>query len=142
MPSETEVQAAVRLEYARRGYRLFRNNVGVLLDQTGRPVRYGLANDSPQINNVLKSSDLIGWHPVTITPGHVGLQLAQFVSLECKPSDWGDPIPALLEKYGPYHTALHRKDLPRDDRRTLAQKAWLDLVAGDGGEARFMTGAG
>lgn len=119
MPSETEVQAAVRLEYARRGYRLFRNNVGVLVDQTGRPVRYGLANDSAPLNRVLKSSDLIGWRSVIITPGHVGLQLAQFCSFECKAGGW------------------HLTD---GDKRGQAQKAWLDLVVGDGGEARFVTG--
>ena len=121
MLSEAEVQAAVRLEYARRGYRLFRNNVGVLMDAVGRPVRFGLANESPKLNEKLKSSDLIGWHPVLITPGMVGLQLAQFVSFECKPSDW------------------HLTD---SDKRGHAQKAWLDLVAGDGGEAKFMTGMG
>lgn len=133
MPSETEVQAAVRLEYAKRGYRLWRNNTGVLPDRNGRPVRYGLGNDSPQLNRRLKSSDLIGWRSVTITPGMVGLQLALFVSLECKPSDW-----RLTEKYTMDDLPL--ATTPEDVRRVLAQKAWLDLVAGDGGEARFMTG--
>lgn len=116
--SESAVQAAVRLEYARRGYRLFRNNVGVLVDQTGRPVRYGLANDSAALNQRLKSSDLIGWRPVVVTLGHIGLTIAQFVSLEIKPPGW---------------------HLTPGDKRAPAQKAWLDLVAGDGGEARFVT---
>lgn len=133
MPSEAEVQAAVRLEYARRGYRLFRNNVGVLPDATGRPIRYGLANDSPQINRRLKSSDLIGWDSVIITPAMVGQTLARFVSFECKPSGWRPS-----EKYGPEDIAL--ATTPGDVRRELAQQAWLDLVIASGGEARFMTG--
>jgi hypothetical protein len=119
MTTEAAVQAAVRLEYARRGYRLFRNNSGALPDPTGRSVRFGLGNDSPQVNAVLKSSDLIGWHPLVITPGHVGLTIAQFVSLEVKAPGW---------------------HLTPGDKRAQAQKAWLDLVAGDGGEARFVTG--
>lgn len=121
MPSEAEVQAAVRLEYARRGYRLFRNNVGVARhpDNPDRPVRYGLANDSAQLNRRLKSSDLIGWHPVIITPGMVGETIARMVSLECKPSGW------------------HLTD---GDERGQAQQRWLEMVAADGGEARFMTG--
>lgn len=133
MPSEAEVQAAVRLEYARRGYRLWRNNSGVLPDQNGRPVRFGLGNDSPQINRRVKSSDLVGWHPVTITPAMVGQTVAVFVSLECKPSDWRPST-----KYGPGD--IMADSTPPGIRRELAQQAWLDLVIADGGEARFMTG--
>lgn len=133
MPSEAEVQAAVRLEYARRGYRLWRNNVGVLPDATGRPIRYGLGNDSPQVNRRLKSSDLIGWAPVIITPALVGETIARFVSFECKPSGWHPST-----KYGPEDIAL--ATTPEDVRRELAQQAWMGLVTLDGGEARFMTG--
>lgn len=75
--NEAAVQAAVRLEAARRGVLLWRNNSGVLPDQNGRPVRYGLANDSKQANAVCKSSDLIG-----IGPG------GQFWALECKAPGW------------------------------------------------------
>lgn len=117
--NERDVQAAVRLEYARRGYRLWRNNSGVMIAANGQAVRYGLANDSKALNEQIKSSDLIGWRPVTVTLGHVGLTLALFTSLECKASDW---------------------TLRPGDRRGQAQKRWLDLVAGDGGEARFITG--
>lgn len=138
MTRESEVQAAVRLEMARRGYRLWRNNSGVLRNENGTPVRYGLGNDSHQVNARLKSSDLIGWHRVVITPGMVGLTIAQFVTLECKPGDWRDTSAAMMAKYGP--RPFDRRDLPDDVRRILAQKAWIDLVAGDGGEARFVTG--
>ena len=72
---EGTVMQRVALEATRKGWRVFRNNVGVLMDQRGVPVRYGL---------MVGSGDLIGWRPVTITPDMVGQQLAQFVSLEVK----------------------------------------------------------
>lgn len=71
--SEARVQSAVRLEAAQKGYWLGRNNSGALLDQRGVPVRFGLGNESPAVNRVLKSADLIG-----IGPG------GQFVSVEVK----------------------------------------------------------
>lgn len=117
--SESLVQAAVRLEYAKRGYRLWRNNSGVAQYADGRPVRFGLANDSPQLNAKLKSSDLIGWNPVLITPAMVGEVIARMVSFECKPEGW---------------------HLTEGDARGQAQKRWIDLIAADGGEARFVTG--
>jgi hypothetical protein len=120
MTSEAYAQSQVRLEAPTKGVTLFRNNVGVLTDINGRPVRFGLANDSKQLNEVLKSSDLIGWRPVLITPEHVGRTLAQFVSRECKAPGW---------KY----TGTDRE---------RAQKAWLDLVAAAGGDSAFATGPG
>lgn len=114
--SEAAVQSTVRLEAARKGVRLFRNNVGVLKDLTGRPVRYGLANDSPAVNKVIKSSDLIGWRPVTVG----GVTIAQFVARECKEKGW---------KY-------------TGDERERAQLAWLQLVASAGGDAAFCSGEG
>ena len=69
---ETDVQASIRLEAAGKGIVLWRNNVGVLMDQRGRPVRYGLANDSERVNSVTKSSDLIGIKPLAIQDYHVG----------------------------------------------------------------------
>lgn len=60
--SEAAVLAGVRLEAGRRGWRLFRNNLGAMQDpRTGRVVRYGLANESKAMNDVVKSADLIGW---------------------------------------------------------------------------------
>jgi hypothetical protein len=72
---EQSIMQRVQLEATRKGWRVFRNNVGQLLDARGVPVRYGL---------MVGSGDLIGWRPVTITPDMVGQQLAQFVSLEVK----------------------------------------------------------
>ena len=117
---ESLVQVEVRLEASRNGVRLFRNNVGALIDSRGVPVRYGLANDSKKVNSVIKSADLIGWRTVTITPEHVGQQIAQFVSRECKRRGWK------------YTGGAHE----------VAQLAWLKLVVAGGGDAKFTTGEG
>ena len=75
--SEAGVQKAVRLEAARMGVVLWRNNNGAYQDDQGNWVRYGLANDSKQMNQNIKSSDLIG-----IRPG------GQFVAREIKKPGW------------------------------------------------------
>lgn len=118
--SEAAVQAAVRLEAARKGVRLFRNNVGALIDSRGVPVRYGLANDSKQLNEVMKSADLIGWRPLLIGPQHVGTVVGQFVSREVKAVGWR-------------YTGADREP---------AQLAWAQLVTSGGGDAAFCTGDG
>jgi hypothetical protein len=82
--SESRVQAEIRLSAVEHELQLFRNNVGVLVDATGRPVRYGLANESKELNKKIKSGDLIGWRPIFITEDMVGKTIAQFVSIECK----------------------------------------------------------
>jgi hypothetical protein len=66
----------------------WRNNRGAFEDNTGRWVRYGLANDSIKMNKLVKSSDLIGPMPVRIKPHHVGRVFAIFTAVECKPSNW------------------------------------------------------
>lgn len=76
--SEAAVQALVRLEASKRGDRLWRNNVGALVDERGVPVRYGLANESKQQNERLKSSDLIGIERGT----------GRFLSFEVKEPGW------------------------------------------------------
>jgi hypothetical protein len=76
--SETAVQAEARLVASKAGHRLWRNNVGALLDDRGVPVRYGLCNDSKAVNDKFKSSDLIGIEAGT----------GRFLSFECKPSGW------------------------------------------------------
>lgn len=119
--SEGAAQSAVRLEAAAKGVKLWRNNVGSLKDARGVPVRYGLANDSKKLNEVVKSGDLIGWRRVEITPAHVGSTIAQFVSRECKRPGWTfDP----------------------NDPHEAAQLAWIKAVSKDGGDAMFCTGAG
>lgn len=88
--SEAAVQNNVRLEAASAwpGWRLFRNNSGVLKNDRGRPVRFGLANESPAQNEAFKSSDLIGWESIVITPEHVGSKFARFVAVEVKERGW------------------------------------------------------
>lgn len=75
--TEDDVKNAARLAVQAIGAVLWRNNVGALPDERGVPVRYGLANDSKAINEVFKSSDLVG-----IAPGGV------FMAIECKGGDW------------------------------------------------------
>lgn len=65
--------------------KVFRNNSGALLDQDGRPVRFGLGNISKKFNKEFKSGDLVGVFPIVVTPDMVGHTLGIFVNLECKP---------------------------------------------------------
>lgn len=119
--SENYVQSLVRLEAGRKGLKLWRNNVGVLTNaETGQPVRYGLANDSKQLNASIKSGDLIGWRPVAITSAMVGTKIAQFVSRECKRPNWS---------------------FAGTDREK-AQLRWAEVVNADGGDAAFCIGEG
>lgn len=118
--SEAAVLNRIRLEASGAGVFLWRNNSGVATDSTGRPVRYGLANDSPQLNKVFKSSDLIGIRPVTITPGHVGSVIGQFIAREVKRGDWR-------------YTGSQREE---------AQAAFLALINSCGGDAQFVNDTG
>lgn len=117
--SETRVQSEVRLAAPSRRTKLFRNNVGALVDARGVPVRYGLCNDTPALNKRIKSADLVGWRVVTITPEMVGSDIAQFTSFECKPENWTF----------------------RGDEHEEAQARWAAMVVADGGYAKFVTGA-
>jgi len=118
--SEANVQSRVRIEAGERGVRLFRNNVGALLDSRGVPVRYGLANESEAANKMFKSGDLIGIRPVLITGGDVGRTIGQFVSRECKAEGWR------------YTGTPHEE----------AQMRWAHLINTLGGDASFCTGEG
>jgi len=116
--SEAWAQQQVRLEACSTGARLWRNNVGVLVDDRGVPVRFGLANDSKAMNSSLKSSDLIGITPRLVTYQDVGRHLGVFTSIEMKRPGW---------KY-------------TGKGREVAQRAWLDLVVSMGGIGKFSTG--
>ena len=118
MTNEADVQNLVRLAASKLGVRLFRNNVGASLLANGSFVRWGLANDSAEMNRVIKSADLIGIRPVVITPEHVGTTLGQFVSREIKAPNW----------------------IARDTDRERAQRAWATLVNSLGGDAAFTSG--
>lgn len=73
--SEQAIQQHIRIACSTGNTRLFRNNTGVLRDQHGRPVQFGLCKGS---------ADLIGWRTITITPEMVGTQVAVFTSIEVK----------------------------------------------------------
>ena len=117
--SETAVQQRVMLEWASQGGQVWRNNVGVAIDLTGRHIRYGLANISKKMNKDIKSSDLIGITPVLIQQHHVGRVMGVFTATECKPSGWTFKL---------------------TDERAVAQKNYHDIVTAVGGLAGFATG--
>lgn len=76
--SEAAILQAIRLDLGREpGVRLFRNNVGVLRDENGRPVHFGLHPGS---------GDLVGWRSLLITPEMVGRVIAAIASVEVKSS--------------------------------------------------------
>ena len=113
--SEAAIQNRIRLEASRKGLRLWRNNVGAMMDCNGNFIRYGLCNDSKQMNQLIKSSDLIGIRPLTITQNHVGQVIGQFVAREVKAANWR-------------YTGSKREE---------AQLRFLELVVAMGGDAAF-----
>lgn len=108
----------MRLDAASQGSILWRNNVGAYQDDRGVFIRYGLANESKQMNKKVKSSDYIGIRPVLITQDMVGHTFGQFVARETKRPDWsysGSP-------------------------REVAQAKFMEIVIGYGGDACFSVG--
>ncbi len=117
--SEGAVSNIVRIAASRAGWRLFRNNVGALKNESGRLVRYGLLNDSKGLNEFMKSGDLIGLKPILIGPQHVGHVIGQFVSREVKHEGW---------------------EPGEDAAREEPQTRWAMLINSLGGDAKFTTG--
>jgi len=115
MKDESTVQQEIQIDGPHHGCQLMRNNSGALTDANGRLVRYGLGNVSKQHNDRIKSSDLIGWTTITITPQMVGSKVAVFTAVEVKGSDWKG----------------------KNDKREIAQKTFLDWVRANGGIAGF-----
>ena len=114
--NETTIQARIRLEASRKGMKLWRNNVGAVINSKGKYLRYGLCNDSHKLNQSIKSSDLIGIRPITIKPDHVGNVIGQFVALEVKPSNWSY----------------------KDNKHEKAQLKFLQIILAHGGHASFI----
>lgn len=75
MSTEQHIQQRIRLACGNGSVRLWRNNVGRLLDQRGQMVTFGLCPGS---------SDLIGLRSVVITPEMVGQRVAVFCAIEVK----------------------------------------------------------
>lgn len=116
--NEQDASNAIRREASKtQNELLWRNNVGAYQTDEGGFVRYGLANDSKQINQRIKSSDLIGLQQVRITPDMVGSVIAQFASREVKKPGWK------------YSGSAHER----------AQLAWIELILFLGGDACFIT---
>lgn len=118
--SESDVQARVRLAASQAGDVLWRNNSGVLKDERGVPVRFGLCNESKAVNDKCKSSDLIGIRRVEVTPAHVGHTIGQFYAREVKRAGWrytGTP-------------------------REVAQLRFIEAVVAMGGDAGFACSEG
>lgn len=112
--SEAGIQSSRVLRAAKLGGILWRNNSGALRDERGVPVRFGLGNVSPQVNKVMKSSDLIGITPVTC---QCGLRYGVFTAEEIKATGW---------KYR------------ESDERSRAQFNFIKKVISLGGIARFV----
>lgn len=117
---ESTIQTEIRVEASGLGWYLWRNNTGAAHDNSGNFFRYGLANDTPAMGKIIKSSDLIGIRPVVITQDMVGKTIGQFVAREVKRENWV------------------YKGTPRE----VAQLKFLDLVTGLGGDAQFASGPG
>ena len=113
--SEAAVVASERMSASLRGGRLWRNNVGAFEDKNGNYVRYGLCNESAQMNHRIKSADLIGIEPVLITAEMVGSTIGRFEAVECKAPGW---------------TGV---STPHEHK----QKTFLNLVNSLGGRGRF-----
>ncbi len=115
--SETEAQRAIRLATAQVNGILFRNNSGVAREED-RVVRYGLGNESERLNKKLKSADLIGVTPLTVTPMNIGQTWGIFTAVEVKKPGW---------------------KFRAGDKRAAAQKNFLDNITIRGGIATFAT---
>lgn len=130
--SEAWAQQRARIQAAQFGAMAWRNNVGATPSKTAhtcpkcafyfeekqQPIRYGLANDSAQLNAQVKSSDLILAIPRIIRPQDVGRKIAQFGTVETKRPGW----------------------VFTGKKQEAGQAAWLSLIADLGGFAAFSTG--
>ena len=118
MTSEAALQSQIRRDFAFVGP-VWRNNSGACEDKTGRLIRYGLGNDSKQLNDQIKSSDLIGITPVKAYVEGIGwTTLGVLTAIEVKAPGW------------------HQTP---SDKRAIAQAKFHDIVREAGGYAGFAT---
>jgi len=120
--NEAYVQSAVRLAAPMYAYNLGRNNRGALPNEAGVPIRFGWLNDTPQLDKVCKTGDLLGYQSgwfrdyQTLEP----VKVAVFAMTECKKAGW---------KFSP------------NDKREVAQLRAINMVQAGGGIACFTTGS-
>lgn len=114
--NETGAASHIVLSAANNGTILYRNNVGACETTDGRQIRYGLCNESKQLNDRIKSSDYIGITPVLIGPQHLGTLMGVFTAVETKKPGW---------------------HMTPSDKRAIAQAAFHDIVRQAGGYAGF-----
>lgn len=104
---ESNIQSLVMMKATELGSRLFRVNVGMawtgnkvikqgrdVLIKEARPFKVGVPPGFP---------DLVGWHPVEITPEMVGKTMCIFVGPEIK-----TPKGKLREAQVKFHQAAHK----------------------------------
>ena len=116
MKSEDVVQQEIMMTAPAHNCVLMRNNSGAMQDATGRLVRYGLGNESKTVNEMIKSSDLIGITTITITSEMVGQQVGIFTAVEVKKENWKFSL---------------------KNKRERAQQAFINWVISKGGLAGF-----
>lgn len=115
--NESEVQQRIQIEGPKHRCILLRNNSGACVDRDGRLIRYGLGNISKKHNDQMKSSDLIGITTRVVTQDMVGKTIGIFTAIECKNDQWK----------------------PKEDKRTSAQRNFINWVKQMGGIAGFAT---
>lgn len=114
--NESEIQQKIQIEGPYHNCQLLRNNSGVLKNEQGTPVRYGLGNISSKHNKQMKSSDLIGFTSKIITPEMIGKTVAIFTSIEIKNSE---------------------NSINSNSERIIAQQNFINWVLRHGGIAGF-----
>jgi len=116
---ESFVQQEIQIHAKNFDCNLMRNNSGAFKDDTGRLIRFGLGNISKAHSDQVKSSDLIGFTKVVITPDMVGKTVAIFTAIEVKKEAWtSDP----------------------NDKREKAQNNFIKWIVNNGGYAGFANG--
>ena len=105
------------------GCRLFRNNSGAFKNPNGGFTRFGLMVNKKKWLAKFRSSDQIGFTPVTITPEMVGKTIPVFTSFEDKAPSFN----------------IHRQF--KEGSREWMQKNWCDFVKRFNGIAGFTRGA-
>lgn len=115
---EQMVSHELRIKASEAGWRLWRNNIGACKTESGSFVRYGLCNETAEINKQMKSADLIGIKPVLITSDMVGTTIGQFVSREVKRRGWSY----------------------KGTSAEQAQLAWATMITAMGGDAKLTNG--